>query len=131
MPEAAARERRRRWEEGVANALRLHEAGVRFAFTGRGQTNPAEFWENLRRVVRAGLPREAALQGLTLAPARILGVERQMGTVEAGKLANLVVMTADFTDPKSKARYLFIDGKKLDLERETPMEPAPPGAPTP
>jgi len=40
-----------------------------------------------------------------------------MGTIEPGKIANLVVMSADFTDPKSKARFAFIDGHKFELDK--------------
>jgi len=130
MPEAARKERHRKWEEKVANAGQLNKAGVLFAFTTKGVKDTTTFWENLRRAVKEGLPREAALKALTLNPAKIFGVERQMGTIEAGKIADLVVMQGDFSDAKAKVKFVFVDGKKFDVERESPPAPArPPGSP--
>jgi imidazolonepropionase-like amidohydrolase len=117
LPPAALRDRHRRWEEGVTNAGRLQKEGVLLAFTTQGTRDLDEFRANLRRATGAGLSTEAALQALTLNAARIFGVERQMGTVEAGKIANLTVASAGFTDPKSKVRFLFIDGHKFEPER--------------
>ncbi len=126
IPAAAKAERQRLRQEKVANARRLNEASVLIAFTTRGLKTPTTFWENLRRAIKEGLPRDAALKGLALNPARIFGVERQLGTVEAGKVANLTLMTADFTDPKAETRYLFIDGWRFDTKLEKPA-PAPAG----
>jgi imidazolonepropionase-like amidohydrolase len=128
-PKAVVAEQHRKWEEKVANAAQLQKAGVLFAFSTRGTKGPAEFWKNLRRAIQAGLPRQAALQALTLNAARIFGVEKQMGTVEVGKIADLVVMTGDFADPKSRVRYLFIDRSKFDPENDPASRPAPPTAP--
>ncbi len=118
MTEAIFKERLQRWQERVSNAAKLHQAGVFFAFTVRGSRNLAEFWQNLRRAVQAGLPKEAALRALTINAAELFGVSRHMGTVEAGKAANLVVMTGEFTDEKAQVRYLFIDGRKFEPMRE-------------
>src|SRR5262249_38508770 len=101
-PKAVIAEQHRKWDEKVANAAQLQNGGFLFAFSTRGTRGLPEFWKNLRRAIQAGLPRQAALQALTLNPAKIYGVEKQMGTVEAGKIADLVVMTGDFADPKSK-----------------------------
>lgn len=128
MPEAAQKDAKRKWDEKVANARQLARAGVTFAFSTRGMKDPQEFLRNLRRAVKAGLPRDAALKALTYDAARIFGVERQIGTVEAGKTASLVVMSGDFADEKTKVKYLFIDRKKIDPEREKEME-KPAGAP--
>lgn len=126
-PKAVIADRKRLWDEKVANAAALDKAGVLFAFTTRDLRNPADFWDNLRRAVKAGLPKEAALRALTLNAARILDVDKQMGTVEPGKIAALTIMTADFTDPAARVKYLFIDRSKF--EPETDRLPAGPMAP--
>lgn len=118
LPAAVLKDRHRLWDEAVANAGRLQKEDVLFAFTTRGTRDPDEFRANVRRAVGAGLAKEAALQALTLNAARIFGVDRQMGTIEPGKIANLVVMSADFTDPKSKVRFAFIDGRKFELDKD-------------
>ncbi len=125
VPEEVRKEQRRRWEERVANAAKLHQAGVLFAFTTRGSRTLSEFWQNLRRAIRAGLPKEAALQALTITPAKLFGVHQHMGTIEPGKGANLVVMTGEFDDEKARVRFLFIDGQKFEPERER-VRPSPP-----
>ncbi|MFA0731941.1 MAG: hypothetical protein LKKZDAJK_001295 [Candidatus Fervidibacter sp.] len=127
MTEAVFKERQRQWQERVANAAKLHQAGVLFAFTTRGTRNFSEFWQNLRLAIQAGLPKEIALRALTVNPAKLFGVDSHMGTVEAGKVANLVVMTGEFTDEKAQVRFLFIDGRKFEPMRErVPLRPAAP-----
>jgi len=125
-PKAVVAEQHRLWEERIANAAKLQQAGVPFAFSTKGLRTPGEFLDNLRRAIQAGLPKDVALQALTLNAAKLLGVEKQMGTVEAGKIADLIVMTGDFTDARSRVRYLFIDTAKFDTETDTTPRPGAP-----
>ena len=93
---------------------RLQNAGVRFALSS-GDGDPVDFLKGLRRVVEQGLEQEQALRAATLSAAEILGVDRQLGSVEAGKIANLVVTTGDLFDAQTQIRYVFVDGEKFDL----------------
>jgi imidazolonepropionase-like amidohydrolase len=111
---ARVEERRRLHREATANPAALAKAGVRFALTTKGAKDVSAFAGNLRRAVAQGLPRETALRALTIDAATLYGVERQMGTVEAGKAATITVMTGDFLDEKTKVRMLFIDGWRVD-----------------
>jgi imidazolonepropionase-like amidohydrolase len=130
-PEALKQDQQRQWREEVANAARLHEAGVAFALTTQGARDLPEFRQNLRRAIDAGFPREAALRAMTAAPAQLFGVAREMGALQVGKVANVVVIAGDFADPKAKVRYLFIDRHKFDLERErAPASPTNDQRPT-
>lgn len=125
-PKAFVADRHRKWLEKVGNAQKLNQAGVVIAFTGKGVKDTTEFWKNLRRAIKEGLPKAVALRALTLDAATIFGVERQMGTVEAGKIAVLTVMTGDFADAGSKVKYLFIDRGKFEPESDkAPAPPAP------
>ena len=117
-PLAKTKERQRLWLEGVKNAQTLIQRGVPVAFTTAGCKSQAVFFENLQRVVKEGLSRTAALAGLTQTPAAILGISKQLGSITAGKTANLTILTADFLDPKTKVKYLIIDGQKIDPARE-------------
>ena len=129
VPKAVIQERHRKWEEKVANAAKLNQAGVPFAFTTAGVRSQAEFMTNLRRAIKAGLGRDAALRALTIDAARLLGVDRQMGTVEPGKTAAIVVMSGDFVQPTTRVRYLFIDKNKFEPDRDTGPLPALPRRP--
>ncbi|AIE84953.1 hypothetical protein OP10G_1585 [Fimbriimonas ginsengisoli Gsoil 348] len=115
LPERIA-ERSRLYQETVKNADALRQAGIPFALTDRGCKDPKEFIGFLRAAVKNGLPRDVALRALTLDAAKIFGVERQLGTLEVGKTANVVAMTADFLDEKTKVKMLYIDGHKIDPE---------------
>ena len=131
VPDAAMTERKRLFAEKVANVVALDKAGVTFAFTLREIKNTPDFWTALRRVLKAGLPRGAALRALTLNAAKIYGVDRQLGTVEAGKIAALTVMSGDFASEKSKVKYTFIDRVKFDEETDKAAPPKPGSFPLP
>lgn len=116
-----AKERQRLFEEMLGNAGALEKSGARFAFSTRGTESPDEFLKNLRRAVKAGLSADGALMALTVNAAEIMGLSKQLGTVEAKKIANLTVTTGDFLDEKSKVKYVFVDGQRIDPSRK-PLE---------
>ncbi len=109
------KEQRRLWNEQVENAVRLHEAGVLFAFRTRDFEKPEEFFKALRKVIDHGLPEEAALKALTASSAEILRSADQLGSIAPGKIANITLRDKHFSDIKSKTKMLFIDGQKIDL----------------
>lgn len=117
-PLKVRQEKRRLWEEQVANVIRLHEAGARFALRTRDFDKPADFWKNLRLVLERGLPEEAAVAALTTNPADQLAAGDQLGRIRPGHVANLTLFDKAFTDKKAKVKFVFIDGKKFDIEEE-------------
>lgn len=98
-------------------AARLAAAGIRFAITS-GEPNPDV--RNLPYVAGMaaafGLSKDDALKAVTLWPAQILGIGDRLGSLEVGKVANLVVLTGDMLEAKSDTKYLFIDGRPVPLE---------------
>lgn len=109
-------------------AAALHRAGVRFAFTSGGLSRPADYVVNAQRAIQAGLPKEAALKALTIDAAVIFGVDQQLGSIEKGKIANLVLTTGDIFAPATIVRHVFIDGKKFDIKApENPRGNGPAG----
>ncbi|MBI4419473.1 MAG: amidohydrolase family protein, partial [Gemmatimonadetes bacterium] len=99
----------------------LEKASVRFAFYSGKVTDPATLLANVRKAVRLGLSKDGALRALTTAPAEIFGVADRVGTLEAGKIANLIVTDGDLFESRTKVRHVFVDGRKFD--------PPPPGEP--
>ncbi|MBB6053453.1 amidohydrolase family protein [Armatimonas rosea] len=94
-------------------ATALARLGVPFALT---TNTPADLLKNTRKLIAAGLTEEQALTALTLSPAKLLGIEKQTGTLEPGKLANVVVVEGDsLFAPKAKLAHVFIDGKPVVL----------------
>jgi imidazolonepropionase-like amidohydrolase len=122
LPRRALDERRRIRAEEIQTAKRLVDAGVTVAFATAGLTDrPYEkFPVNLRKMIAAGLSPEAALAAMTTAPAKILGLEGQLGRIAAGRPAHLVVMTGDFNAEKTQTRMVFADGIRFEFEPPTP-----------
>ncbi|MFM8393691.1 MAG: amidohydrolase family protein, partial [Acidobacteriota bacterium] len=109
-----------------ATAATLHKAGVTFAFTSGSLGRLADYLANAQRAIQAGLPKDAALQAMTIIPATIFGVEQQLGSIEKGKIANLVLATGDIFAPNTTIKHVFVDGKKFDIK---PPEPTRPNGP--
>ncbi len=105
-----------RYDKAYRTPALLHDAGVTVALRS-GKT------ENVRNLVfhagfaaAHGLGKTEALRAITTTPARIFGVADQVGTIEAGKRANLFVANGDPLQPATDVQHLFIDGYKLPLE---------------
>jgi imidazolonepropionase-like amidohydrolase len=97
-------------------AAGLATAGVPFAFSGAGLAQPADFLRNVARAVREGLPEEAAIRALTLEAARIAGAADRVGSLEKGKIANLVVTSGDLFNEATRIRHVFVDGRIVNIE---------------
>jgi imidazolonepropionase-like amidohydrolase len=100
----------------------LERGGVLFAFASDG-VQPRDLLKHVRKAIDAGLPADAALKALTINAARILGVDRRVGTIEPGKIANLVVADGDLFAEKTRVKLTFVDGLKYE-----PVEPPRPPA---
>ena len=117
-------QRRAAVRRAEGNAAALAEAGVPLAFGTLG-VKPADVLPNLRRMVAAGLAPDAALGALTTGPAELLGLEGVLGTVEPGKLANLVVTTGDLFADSTALRYVVVEGALTEIDADA----APAGDP--
>src|SRR5688500_9218892 len=91
-----------------ANAPRipgvLAKAGVTFAFETGGLAQPRDFVRNAARAVREGLPADAALRALTLDAAKIAGADKRLGSLEKGKIANVVITEGDLFADNMRVR---------------------------
>src|SRR5581483_2555058 len=94
--------------EAPKSAAALHKAGVRFAFQSGSLARPQDFIANAARAIEAGLPKEEALKALTIYPAQIFGVSEQLGSIEKGKIANLIVTSGDLFARDMKVRHVFV-----------------------
>jgi imidazolonepropionase-like amidohydrolase len=96
----------------------LHEAGVEFALSlGDRNWNSRNLPFQAGTAAAFGLPKEAALQAVTLTPARLLGIGGRYGSLEAGKSATLIVSEGDLLDMRSsRVLHAFIDGRELSLD---------------
>jgi imidazolonepropionase-like amidohydrolase len=98
------------------NAAALQQAGVRFCIsTGDSGAHVRDLPFQAGMAAAFGLPRTEALKAVTLYPAQIMGVSDRLGSIEAGKLANLVVTDGDLLEARTNVRYLFIGGRQIPL----------------
>ena len=104
----------------VVNPVRsLHDAGIEVGFVlGDSPARVRTLFFRLMEQVRAGLPRDVALRGVTLVPSKALGLESQCGTLEAGKKANLLLFSSDPLDPTSELRSVWLEGRKIESDTQ-------------
>lgn len=90
----------------------LAKAGVRWAFYSDGLDQPRDLQRAVKKAIDSGLSREDALRALTLSPAEIYGVQDRVGSIEKGKIGNLVVTRGDIFDDRTRVEAIVVDGRK-------------------
>lgn len=110
-------------------AGKLAAAGVRFAFQSGGAANISDFFSNAAKAVEGGLDRDAAIRALTLGAAELLGVSDRTGSIENGKIANVVVIKGDLFGKDKFVTHVFVDGKYFE-QKEPPKATAPTAGPS-
>ena len=108
--------------ETPAGAAKLAAAGVRFVFQSGGATAIGDFFTNAGKAVEGGLNRDAAIRAMTLGSAELLGIADRTGSIEAGKIANLVVVKGDLFGKDKFSTHVFVDGKVFE-QKEAPARP--------
>jgi imidazolonepropionase-like amidohydrolase len=108
----------------------LAQNGVKFALYTGGIDRRADLLRALKRATDEGLTEDDALRALTLSAAEIFGVADRLGSLEPGKIANLVITKGDLFHPASEVKYVFVDGVKFEpVEEPAPANERPAGAP--
>jgi len=103
--------------KATAQAAEFQKAGVPFGFS-TASVKVASIPAHLRRMIAAGLSEEAALAALTTAPAQLLGLSDRLGTIDMGKMANLVVTDKPYFNEKAAVRFVVVDGDLFRLEKK-------------
>jgi len=126
-----------------SNPRWLRDAGLEFSLTTDGLDDASEFPARVREAIARGLAREDALAALTTIPARQLGLADRLGTLEAGRIANIAVETGEPFDASTRVAEIWIDGRRIpipesgkpdankDARRAAAASPAPDVRPVP
>ena len=103
------------YKKYITQAAEMEKAGVAFGFSGRG-ISASKIKANVMTYIENGLSENAALAALTTNPANAFGISDVTGTIESGKMANLMVSTAPYFTKDSQIKMMFVDGDKHDYE---------------
>jgi imidazolonepropionase-like amidohydrolase len=95
---------------------KMAAAGVRFAIsTGNDGAEVRDLPYHAGLAGSFGLSKDDALKSVTLYPAQVLGIDKDYGSIDVGKVANLVVTDGDMLEPRTNVKYLFITGRMIPL----------------
>ncbi len=123
--EDTSSEEKKRLEERKSSILEKHytqpsafsTAGIRFGFSSLG-AKESDIHKTLLKMKEKGVSEDVLLAGLTTYPAELLGLSRVAGTVDAGKLANLVVTDKNYFEEGVQVRYVFVEGRLFEFEEK-------------
>jgi imidazolonepropionase-like amidohydrolase len=113
----------RSWDWALENPALLRKQGMDIALTTHGLEDKKSFRKNLRLAMGRGLSENDALAALTTIPARLCGLDKSLGTVEPGKMANLTVVDGKgYFDEHAKVNSVWIDGRFYRIAPEEEKE---------
>ena len=112
--EATSLDLLRAWDHAPGNPAAIRREKREIALTTHGLSKKTAFRTNVRLAISRGLSEPDAIAALTTIPARLCGLESQLGTLEAGKLANLTIFEKGRAfDADSKMREVWIEGRQF------------------
>lgn len=110
------------WELAPTNPASLEKNNIPFAITSFPPDNLPDFLKNLRKSVVFGLSKTTALSSMTTVPAKWLGVDHDLGTLETGKIANFIITDGDLFDGETQILDNWIKGEPYKVnELPSPM----------
>lgn len=104
------------------NAAKLAQAGVKFAFQSGGMQSLNDFFINAGKTTENGLSKDDAIKAMTWNAADIFGLSDRLGSIETGKIANLVVVRGDVLSREKAITHVFVDGKFFEQKPPAPSE---------
>lgn len=111
------------WELAPTNPAAFEKAGIPFCLTTSDLRDVKTFWANLRTAMNYGLSETAVLNALTKTPATVLGVYDQVGSLDAGKLANFLITSGPIFNERTTIYQNWAHGKKYVIKEDTWTEP--------
>jgi len=107
----------RAWDWAAENPALLRQQKLDIALTTYSLADKKAFRKNVKLALDRGLSEEAALAALTTIPAKLCGVEKQLGTIEPGKIANLTIVDGKgYFDPEARVREVWVDGRNYHVQ---------------
>jgi len=107
----------RAWDWAAENPALLRQQKLDIALTTYSLADKKVFRKNVKTALERGLSETDALAALTTIPAKLCGVEKQLGTIEPGKIANLTIVDGKgYFDPEARVREVWVDGRNYHVQ---------------
>jgi imidazolonepropionase-like amidohydrolase len=107
----------RAWDWAPENPALLRQQNLAIALTTYSLADKKAFRKNVKAALERGLSETDALAALTTIPAQLCGVEKQLGTIEPGKFANLTIVDGGgYFDLESRVREVWVDGRNYHVQ---------------
>lgn len=107
----------RAWDWAAENPALLRQQKLDIALTTYSLADKKVFRKNVKAAVERGLSEDDALAALTTIPAKLCGVDKQLGTIEPGKIANLTIVDGKgYFDPEARVREVWVDGRNYHVQ---------------
>jgi len=107
----------RAWDWAAENPALLRQQQLDIALTTYSLPDKKVFRKNVKQALDRGLSETDAIAALTTIPAKLCGVDKQLGTIEPGKIANLTVVDGKgYFDPESRVREVWVDGRNYHMQ---------------
>jgi imidazolonepropionase-like amidohydrolase len=106
------------YDRSLTTAAELADAHVKFAFGSFDNSFARRLGQQAANAVAHGLAYDEALKAVTIYPAQIFGLSDQLGTLENGKIANIIVTNGDPLELTTDVRYLFIKGQLTSTDNK-------------
>ncbi len=104
------------WELAPSNPARLQSAGINFALTVSGLKNKSDFLKNLQKAIQNGFSEKDALKALTFTPANMVGMDKQVGALRNGMVANFLITSKSIFDKESVMYENWVQGNRYNLQ---------------
>ncbi|MCY3772064.1 MAG: amidohydrolase family protein [Gemmatimonadetes bacterium] len=113
----------RHWDLAPGNPGRLHRAGIPIALSSTRLARSTDFHDRVREAIAHGLDYEAALAALTTTPASMLGISRQLGTLEPGKLASMTITDGPLFGENVNVQDVWVAGDRYVVTPRPAVDP--------
>tara|TARA_S200000501_G_scaffold54907_1_gene44944 strand:- start:1396 stop:4347 length:2952 start_codon:yes stop_codon:yes gene_type:complete len=109
------------WDLAPDNIALIQEKGIFFSFSSHGLISKSKFRLNIQRIIDRGFSKDVALAALTTYPAEAMGVNKFLGKIQKGYMANLVIVDGDYFDAKSRVLSVWINGDEYFISDKNPF----------
>lgn len=110
------------WELAPSNPGAVSKAGIPFALTSHGLKQKSDLLANIRKAILHGLDKKEALKALTFTPARLLGMEQEIGSLKPGAHANFLISSKEIFEEENVLFEHWIQGKRYQLQDMNPTD---------